>query len=112
MARDEYLIMKKNQVESMLQPYADPFKIKIDYQIDNNERERLVATIENRRKIEVSCTANSLSAIFKEFIGILFIVYGKDYYGSFTNQTFINVKQMWISDKIIEDDNNTIEGAE
>lgn len=88
----DYLITKRQKVLMTLAPYFELFGIEGDYQITETGGEFLVLNGQ-----EIGCSANSIDAVFDEFIAYIFVKhYCKNRsLGAFEKQTLNHIKRYW-----------------
>ena len=94
--RKEYLVKKRKEVLSTIEPMLKAFGIEdFDYVITNKNQEILI--IQGQK---IGCTLNSISAIVNEVIGYLFVNIWARNNGSmpFKTQTLNFVRHYWIKE--------------
>ena len=92
MSRDSvYLQNKKIEVLNLIKPICENFSIKVDYIIEDDNRE--ILQLDETR---IGCTCNSMSAIFEELIGYIFIeFYCGNRWWTHKPQTMKAIKKYW-----------------
>ena len=81
---------KAEYMKRMLKPYAELFRLEIDYKWDGTQ-ELLVVD-----GTEICCGYDSTYGVMREFIGYLFIRINRDYtLGAFDKQTRNVIQQYW-----------------
>lgn len=92
----EYLDKKRIKVLEKIKPLCDLFSIKYDYEIEQIGgwfRERLILN-----DTIIGCSSNSISAVYDELIGYIFVkrFCNNRHLGAFQTQTLNVIKRNWI----------------
>lgn len=92
MSKDSiYLQNKRIDVLNLIKPICENFSIKVDYIIEDDNRE--ILKLDDTR---IGCTSNSMRAILEELIGYIFIkIYCKNRWWTHKPQTMKAIKKYW-----------------
>ncbi len=92
MSKDSiYLQNKRIDVLNLIKPICEIFSIKVDYIIEDDNRE--ILQLDDTR---IGCTSNSMRAVLEELIGYIFIkIYCKNRWWTHKPQTMKAIKKYW-----------------